>query len=188
MTIARSKMPPNAKSVFKGKIFEVWQWEQKMFDGSIEIFERLRRTNSVIVITTVGDKILIQRELQPDREVPFLTMPGGCVDDGEDPLSAAKRELLEETGYESSDWTLLNEFRPYHKIDWTVYLFVARQGHKIQVPHLDAGEKITSRLVNFEEFLMLSEDESMRNKELMEILLRARLDPKKKEELRKLLF
>ncbi len=181
-------MPPNAKSVFKGKIFEVWQWKQKMFDGSVEIFERLRRTNSVIVITTVGDKILIQREIQPDREVPFLTLPGGRVDSGEKPMEAAKRELLEETGYSSSDWVLFNEFRPYHKIDWTVYLFMARQGRKIQEPHPDAGEKITSQLVDFEQFLLLSDDESLRNKELMEILLRARIDPKKKAELHDLLF
>ena len=159
-----------------------------MFDGSVEVFERLRRPNTAIIITTVGNKILIQKEQQPDREAPFLTLPGGRCEWGEDPLKAAKRELLEETGYESSNWTLWKEIRPYHKIDWTVYLFIARQGRKVQEPHHDAGEKITAQLVDFEHFLLFSEDESLRNKELVEILLRARLDPGKKEELHGLLF
>ncbi len=39
------KIPPNAKRVFKGIIFDVYQWQQKMFDGSKETFEMLKRAN-----------------------------------------------------------------------------------------------------------------------------------------------
>ena len=61
----------HAKLTFKGKVFEVWQWEQKLFDGSIKIFEQLKRQNTAQVISVVGDYILIQLESQPNISQPF---------------------------------------------------------------------------------------------------------------------
>ncbi|MBU4368171.1 NUDIX domain-containing protein [Patescibacteria group bacterium] len=118
------QLPTSAKMVFKGEIFEVWQWKQKMFDGSIQTFEKLRRTNTAQVIPAVGDKILIQIQEQPDRKKSFNSIPGGRCDWGEEPLIAAKRELLEETGYISDDWTLWREENPIGKIIWTVLLIL----------------------------------------------------------------
>ena len=43
-------------------------------------------------------------------EVECLSPVGGFIERGELPEAAAKRELLEETGYESPDWTALGEF------------------------------------------------------------------------------
>ena len=59
----KNKLPKNARRVFKGEIFEVWQWPQKMYDGSTETFEMLKRPDTTQVIATVGDKIalLIQK-------------------------------------------------------------------------------------------------------------------------------
>ena len=188
MSRPRNKIPPKAKCVFQGKIFEVWQWEQKMYDGSVAIFERLKRPNTAEVIAVVGDKILIQLQEQPDSATPFQSFPGGRCEKDEDPLEAAKRELLEETGYGAEDWMLWKEQNPVGKIEWTVYTYIARNCVKKQDPQLDAGEKITLRLVSFEEFLELSEDPTLYEKELIGNLLRARYDEKVKGELRKLLF
>src|SRR3989344_5876898 len=116
MTDSQKSIPSNAKMVFRGKLFEVWQWEQKMFDGSVEIFEHLRRPNTAVVVPTVRDKILIEVQEQPHRFKPFLSLPGGKCNWEEDPLAAARRELLEETGYESGDWTLWKELNPVGKI------------------------------------------------------------------------
>ena len=188
MSSSQNPVPSNAKLVFKGKLFEVWQWEQKMFDGSVEIFEHLKRPNTAVVIPTVGDKILIEVQEQPHRLKPFLSLPGGRCGWDENPLAGAKRELLEETGYESYDWTLWKELNPVGKIEWTVYTYIARNCIEKQAPHLDPGEKITIRLIDFEDFLMLSEDPSFYERELIGVLLRARFDPKTKEEFYSLLF
>ena len=185
----KNRMPPNAHRVFKGKLFEVWQWEQTMFDGSTATFERLKRPDTVQILAVVDNKILMQTEQQPDSEETFLSIPGGRVDEGEDPLDAAKRELLEESGYVSDDWSLWREDNPVAKIDWTVYTYIARNAAQQARPHPEAGEKIESRLVDFEEFVRLStEDPSFYSPELVPDLLRMRLYPERMEEFLRLLF
>lgn len=184
----KNAIPKNAKRVFKGKIFEVWQWKQKMFDGSTEIFEHLKRPDTAQVIPVVGNKILIQTQKQPDRAKSFSSLAGGRCDWGEDPFKAAKRELLEETGYASKDWVLWKEQNPVSKIEWTIYTYIARNCYKKQPPKPDSGERIKNRLITFEEFLMLSEDPYFYEKELAGKLLRARFEPKLKKELFNLLF
>lgn len=174
--------------VFKGKIFEVWQWEQKMFDGSIMTFERLRRPGTVQVIATVEDTVLLLTEEQPDSAHPFISLPGGRIDEGEEPLAAAQRELLEETGYASDDWTLWKEDVPVGKMDWTIYTFIARNCVKEKESHLDAGEKIETHRISFEEFVSLSDDPTFRDLELTVSFLRMRLDANEKEAFRRLVF
>jgi ADP-ribose pyrophosphatase len=98
MQAMKNDLPPDAKLVFKGAIFEVWQWEQKMFDGSTQIFEKVKRPDSADVIAVVGDKIVIETQEQPHRS-PFTCIPGGRCDENENPMDGAKRELLEETGH-----------------------------------------------------------------------------------------
>lgn len=181
-------IPPHAQLVFQGKIFQVWQWEQKMFDASMETFERLKRPNTAQVIPIIDDKILIQTEEQPDKLKPFISLPGGRCDWDEDPLDAAKRELLQETGYTSSDWVLCKEQALVGRIEWTVYTYIARNCILKRSPQLDAGEKITPRLISLEEFLMLPEDPSFYERELVALLLYARFDSKIKEEFSNLLF
>ncbi len=180
-------IPEHAKMVFKGKIFEVWQWEQKLFDGTTATFERLKRPSTAQVIPVVGAKILIVDQQQPDTK-HFTTVPGGRCDEGEDPLVAAKRELLEETGYVSDDWELFRKENPVGKMEWTIYTYVARNCKKVQEPELDPGEKMSACLITFEEFIQLGSSADFYDKELDLELSRAQFDLAKKEELNKLLF
>ena len=62
----RNTIPKNAKKVFGGVIFEVWQWKQKMFDGSYAVFEKLKRPDTVNVVPVIGNKIMILIQRQPD--------------------------------------------------------------------------------------------------------------------------
>tara|TARA_Y100000031_G_C8045433_1_gene303670 strand:- start:344 stop:646 length:303 start_codon:yes stop_codon:yes gene_type:complete len=83
-------LPENAKRVFKGVIFDVYQWEQEMFDGSFDTFERLKRPDTAQVIPVVGDKILVQVQKQPNMIKSCFSLPGGRCEEGEDPMVAAK--------------------------------------------------------------------------------------------------
>ncbi len=181
-------LPPNATCVFKGTIYEVWQWQQKMYDGSVATFEKLRRPDSVDVIAVVDNTILVELQEQPHRKKPFLSLPGGRCDDGEDPLESAKRELHEETGYDSQDWTLWKRYEPHASMIWNAHVFIARGCVLRQQPTPDAGERITLRFLSFDEFLSLADDPLFRHRELALSLLRARLHAQEREVLHQLLF
>ena len=177
----------NAKRVFKGVIFDVWQWEQEMFDGSTATFEKVSRPATVEVIATVGDKILIEQQDQPGRMNNVNLVSGRMESD--DMLAEAKRELLEETGYASEDWELFMKHDNRGKVLHDVYYFIARNCKKVQEPQLDAGERIETKLISFEELINLSnEPRFWVGPEFIIRLLRMQMDPKQKEEFRKKLF
>ena len=143
--------PPEAKRVFAGVIFDTYQWQQKMFDGSFSTFEMLKRPDTVEVIALKGDRIIVLEQEQPTLG-SFRSLPGGRSDiEGEDELQAAKRETLEETGMRFERWKLLRAVQPHSKIDWVVYTFCADGFLGQDAQALDAGEKITITEWTFEE-------------------------------------
>lgn len=180
-----SNIPENAKRVYKGRIFEVWQWEQKMYDGSTEVFEMIKRPNTIQIIATEGDKILITREEQPGRPIREFGLYGGRGEEGEEPLTTAKRELLEESGCKTDDWELWNTYTPVVKTDWKIYVFIARNVRKVAEPQLDKGEKIEQHQTSFEQFVRKITDDSFWapsfSNDLLRLKLEGRLDEFKKK-------
>lgn len=186
--MSNSSIPPEAKRVFNGVIFEVWQWQQKMYDGTFKTFEKLKRADTSDAIAIVGDKILIEIQEQPHKGAPFISLPGGRAEIGEDPQIAAQRELIEETGYVTSQWSLLQMIEPSGLMAWKMYTFIARDCEKKQAPNLDSGEKIETQLISFEDLLDLGENPKFRGRHLVPLLLKAKYDPQAREKFHKLLF
>lgn len=175
-----AKIPTNAKRVFKGVIFDVYQWPQKMFDGSVETFEMLKRPDSLVVIAVdEQQKVIMINEDQPDHS-KGIGMPAGRHDKaGEDIWAGAKRELAEETGYTSDNWKLIHSYSPQPKIEWTVHYFLALDCQKTSDQQLDNGEKISVKLVGLDEFLDHTIKPGMKMWNLEPMFLRAKLDPDK---------
>ncbi len=185
------ELPEGAKKVFSGVIFNVHQWDQQMYDGTTEVFERISRGDTVeaIVVTQEG-KLLIQKQQQPDREEWFLSSVGGRVDEGEEPLGAMKRELKEETGYTSDDVELISTYRPSSKLMWNIYTYVARGCVKTHEQDLDAGEKIEVLEVGLDEYIELIDSGKLERfaAPIREMCIRAKYHEPSKEKLRKQLF
>ena len=181
------KLPTDAKKVFTGEIFDVFQWEQELYDKSTAIFEALKRSDTVTVIPVTEDgKIILIEEEQPHIELQLKNV-AGTVDPGENPERAAKRELLEETGYECQDLVLWYKQNLVLKIDWDIYTYIAKGCKKVGDQNLEAGEKITPFLFTFEEFIEKVCEEDFPNLSLKVKILEAKLDPKKMAELKSLL-
>ncbi len=84
-------LPDNAKKVFTGHIFDVYQWPQEMFDGSTKTFELLKRPDTVQIIAIDNGELVLVNDEQPGR-TPRIHFPGGRVD--EDICRAPARLLV----------------------------------------------------------------------------------------------
>jgi ADP-ribose pyrophosphatase len=148
-------IPDQAELAFKGMIFDVYQWPQALFDGSSHTFEMLKRPDTVTAICVVEDKILVINDEQPHLG-SRQSFPGGRVDETDsDILTAAQREIVEETGYSFKNWRLVKISQPYRKMEWFVYVWLAWDVAGHQAPQLDAGEKITVQSLAFNELKTL---------------------------------
>ncbi len=183
---SKQPIPPHAKRVFKGVIFEVYQWQQKMYDGSYQTFEKLKRNDSSAIIpVTVDNKIVVTHQKQPGRQ-PYWGIAVGRIEKDEQVLEAAQRELLEETGYRAKSFHLWHAFYPSTKFDWVVYTFIAKGCIKVGPPQPDQGEKITIKAVSFDQFSEMILQKNFQEIEIRNDFLEAKYVPEKMAELRKL--
>lgn len=186
--VSSQPIPKNAKKVFKGEVFEVWQWQQTMFDGSVKTFEKAKRNSSVgvIPVTTSGEIALTIQE-QPLMK-PFVSLLGGVVDDGEQVLEAVERELLEEAGLKAKQVDFWYSHQLTTKVEWPIYMFIARKCEKVAEQNLDSGEKIKLKYVNWDEFLNLAVKDNFRDKDITFKLLKAMQKEGELEKIRKFVF
>ncbi len=98
-----------------------------------------------VVAVTDRDEVLLIRQYRHGIGSETIEIPGGCVDPGETPLEAAKRELLEETGYVSDDWSCIGQVIPNPAIQTnTCYIFLAAGSRKEKDPSFDTTEHIVT--------------------------------------------
>ncbi len=178
-------LPEDAEKVFSGVLFDVYQWEQELFDGSTATFEKVVRPDTAVLVPSTEDgEFLVVEDRQPAKET-FRGFPAGRIEPGEDPAAAAKRELREETGFEPKTLELWKAFRSSSKIESVIYVYVARGCRKVGDPNPDPGERISVSLVGFDEFVRKTVDGEFSESVLDRDVLRAALSKDVMERLRR---
>lgn len=104
----------SSRLVYRGPVF--WVTSERVLEpsGVRVLREVVRHTGSVVVLATVEDRrqplVLLERQYRHAAESYLWELPAGRIDEGEKALAAAKRELLEETGYTARHWKKILKF------------------------------------------------------------------------------
>lgn len=153
-------VPDNAKCVFSGVIFDVYQWPTRLYDGSSATFEMIKRPDTVYIIGIKSDKLVVVEDTQPHQK-SIRTFPGGRVNkDDSSWLEAAQREMLEETGLSFKNWRLISVTQPVFKIEWFAVWYIAYDVDVEKPQNPDAGEIIKVHEFSLEECLTNFFDDS----------------------------
>lgn len=112
-----------------GRVIEDWPW-------------LITPDFIVVVVITESDEYLCFRQTKYSVEGTTLALVGGYINVEEEPLAAAKRELVEETGYEAPHWESLGQYAvDGNRGNGVAYLFLAREARPVADPDADDLEE-----------------------------------------------
>ncbi|WP_317891084.1 NUDIX hydrolase [Edaphobacter bradus] len=124
----------SSKVVFKGKVFSVTSDEVIEPGGARNTREVIRHSGSVVILAVdesmnpKDPEIILERQYRHAAGQFLLELPAGRREPNEPPLAAAKREMIEETGYRAKRWTLLTKYfaSPGFLGEW-MQIYLARE-------------------------------------------------------------
>jgi ADP-ribose pyrophosphatase len=104
----------SSKTVYRGPVFSVTTDNVEEPGGVRARRDVIHHTGSVVVLAVDDSastpRVLLERQYRHAAKDFLWELPAGRIDPGEQELQAAKRELLEETGYTARKWRRILKF------------------------------------------------------------------------------
>jgi 8-oxo-dGTP pyrophosphatase MutT (NUDIX family) len=101
-----------------------------------------------VIALTEDEQVVLIEQFRHGTEQITVEIPGGTVDEGEDPLTAGVRELREETGYGGGDARLIGKVTPNPALmNNHCHTALVRGVRRLGEPRLEGLEEIRTRLV-----------------------------------------
>lgn len=120
--------PQSSRIAYDGRLFDVVIEE---WDGRAR--EIVQHPGSTAVVAVHDGAVVLVRQLREPARKQLLELPAGTLEDGEEPLASAQRELAEEVGLHGGRWRELGGF-------WTSPGFLREYMHVFLAEALEAGE------------------------------------------------
>ena len=145
----------DSREIFDGMVVHLFKDTVTLPNGHSATREVIRHVGAVAVVPITDDgKVIVEKQFRYPLDQVITEIPAGKLDSfTEDRLSAAKRELEEETGYTAKEWIEIGDYYPTPAYcDERITLYLARglaQGQR----HLDEDEFLNFEAVPLEELL-----------------------------------
>ncbi len=141
-------------SLLKTVVFEVEGRHSKSATGIEGDYIALKGRRWVVTIPVTGDSVVLVRQWRHGLEGLTVEFPGGVVENDEDPIEGAARELLEETGFKAGKMTYLGTCNPNPAIFANSIVFcLAEDLVQTGETHLDHDELLTTMTLPLKEVI-----------------------------------
>lgn len=116
------------------------------------------RSWAAVLALTKNQEVVLVKQFRHAAQAVVWEFPGGVVDDGENPLEGARRELAEETGYTASNLIEVGKFYPNPAMQTNfMYAYLAFDAERTGSQHLDEAEDIEVHLVPLDELIAMTQ-------------------------------
>ena len=153
----------NSQLIYDGKVIKVTKDDILCPNGLKAIREVVHHRGGVGILFKVDDKFIFEKQYRYSLGQEIIEMPAGKLEEGEIPLEAAKRELLEETGYRPLEMIHLGDSYPTCGYSSEViHLYYCPKAVK-EERHLDKDENIELIYLTLEEIDNLIKDNTIKD-------------------------
>ena len=133
----------SSRLAYGGSLLKVKRDEVRLPDGHVAWREYVLHPGAVMVLAFVDARtLLLERQFRYPKDRHFIELPAGKLEPGEDPLATARRELVEECGYEADEWTRVATVDPCIGYSNEVIHLYAARGLRHVGANLDVGEHL----------------------------------------------
>ena len=117
-----------------------------------------------ILALTPDNQVITSLQFRPGRERHIYELPGGGINPDEDPEDAARRELLEESGYVPGELVALGSFSWDAYTNLTSYYFLAtncRPAEREDIDALEAEQGLETVLISIDQLISNAKNDNM---------------------------
>ncbi|MGN0526003.1 MAG: NUDIX domain-containing protein [Acutalibacteraceae bacterium] len=164
----------NSEEIFNGVAIHLFKDEILLPDGSKSVREVIRHPGAVCVlpVTEDGEVIFVNQFRYAFNKVT-LEVPAGKLETGEEPVSAALRELSEETGFTAKNIIHLGDmYTTPALIDEVIHMYIATDLSEGE-QHLDEGEFINVIKMPMSEAVEMVMNNEIKDSKTQTVLLKA---------------